>query len=603
MSWLYDLYQTYENCEEVVGKITEGMPVLLPIAHSTQNAQIEIVLNECGDFMRAKEIPKEDTVTIIPVTEDSGSRSSGIAPHPLEDYLEYIAQDYITYNADAKEQKHVAYRELLEQWAVSEYAVTQVRAIYAYVTRGKILGDLIKHGILEEENGCLTAKKISGYPQNKAFVRFSVEAKEALESRVYKNKTMFDSYRKFYVSRQEDAALCYVTGQMVPCSEKHPAKIRHTADKAKLISANDSSGFTYRGRLTNSSQTAAVGYEISQKAHNALRWLIERQGIRAGEQVITAWSLKRAELKNPFQELGVLSETKEAETGKTYADKVKQTIYGKYENLSDREKIVVMSVEAATTGRLSVPYYLSISKESFINRLLNWHKTCFWLMHYKKYEKPFLGTPSLLELAYAIAGDRNDKLRKQTMERLLPCILEEQKLPVDMVKAAVMRVQNPNTFSGYGEWRKTISVTCALIRKQYHDRKKEEWDVALDEKNRDRSYLFGRLLATGEMLEKRVLYMQGVTRNTSAERFFQQFSRKPVQTWKTIYDNLRPYIMKLNVSGKTFYVKQVNAIISEFNDGDFEKTGSLSNLFLLGYCCQMEAYENYRKAEEKENEE
>lgn len=602
MSWLYDLYQTYENCEREVGKIAENMPVLLPIAHSTQNAQIEISLDESGQFLRAEEIPKENAVTIIPVTEDSGSRSSGIAPHPLADYLEYVAGDYVLYKADAKKEKHTEYRKLLEQWSLSEYAVPQVKAVYTYVKKGNVLGDLIKVGILETENNGLTGKKISGYPQEKAFVRFSVESRNTLESRIYKNKEVFDSYSKFYVSKQKDAQLCYVTGQQIPCSDKHPAKIRHAADKAKLISANDSTGFTYRGRLINSAQTVSVGYEVSQKAHNALRWLIEKQGIRVGEQVIVAWSVKEVELENPFQELGVFEENGQADTGEGFAEKLRHTIYWRYDKLSDTDKIVIMSVEAATTGRLSVPYYLSISKDIFINRLLNWHKTCCWFMHYKKYEKPFLGTPSMTELAYAIAGDRNDKLRKQVMERLLPCILEEQKLPEDMVKSAVLRGQNPFAYSGYGEWRRAVSIACALIRKQYCDRKKEEWDVALDEKNQDRSYLFGRLLATGEMLEKRVLYMQGVTRNTSVERFFQQFSKKPAQTWGTIYKNLRPYIMKLNVSGRTFYVEQINRITSQFKDDDFERAGSLDSRFLLGYCCQMEAYENFGKADEKEKE-
>lgn len=603
MSWLYELFQTYENCDSEVGKIVENRPVLLPIAHSTQNAQIEITLNESGGFVRAEEIPKEDAVTIIPVTEDSGSRSSGIAPHPLADYLEYIAKDYGVYQPDAKKQKNEEYLKLLEEWASSRYGVPQVNAVYQYAVRGSIVNDLLCAGILEAEGGKLTKKKISGYPQEKAFVRFAVESREELESRLYKSKKVFESYSRFYVSRQDTTSLCYITGEIIPCSDKHPAKIRHTADKAKLISANDTAGFTYRGRLVNSAQTSAVGYEVSQKAHNALRWLIEKQGVRAGEQVILAWSIGKAEIENPFQELGVIEEERKTFTGEGFVEELRKTIYGQYEDIQDRDKIIIMSVEAATTGRLSIPYYLSIHKEIFINSLLHWHHTCCWRMHYKKYDNPFFGTPSMIELAYAIAGDKNDKLRKQVMERLVLCIVERQKLPQDMVNAAVMRAQNPFTYTGYGEWRRAISISCALIRKEYYDRKKEEWDVALDEKNADRSYLFGRLLATGEMLEKRALSMQSITRNTSAERFFQQFSKKPVQTWKTIYDNLRPYIMKLNSSGKTFYVKQINSIINQFEESDFVKKESLNHLFLLGYCCQMEAYENYKKPEEKEIEE
>ena len=55
-----------------------------------------------GNFKSARKVEKAESVTIIPVTEDSGTRSSGIAPHPLCDKLCYIAGDYTTYTNDKK---------------------------------------------------------------------------------------------------------------------------------------------------------------------------------------------------------------------------------------------------------------------------------------------------------------------------------------------------------------------------------------------------------------------------------------------------------------------------------------------------------------------
>ncbi len=49
-------------------------------------------------------------------------------------------------------------------------------------------------------------------------------------------------------------------------------------DGAKLISSNDTSGFTFLGRFLTSEQACGVSLEVSQKAHNALLWLISRQG-------------------------------------------------------------------------------------------------------------------------------------------------------------------------------------------------------------------------------------------------------------------------------------------------------------------------------------
>lgn len=99
MSWIQKLYDTYENCKSEVGVVgpDEDRIPLLPIAHSTQNAQVEVVLNSKGDFRRARVLGKKEGTTIIPVTEDSATRSNDITPHPLCDKLQYIAGDYIKY--------------------------------------------------------------------------------------------------------------------------------------------------------------------------------------------------------------------------------------------------------------------------------------------------------------------------------------------------------------------------------------------------------------------------------------------------------------------------------------------------------------------------
>ena len=55
-------------------------------------------------------------------------------------------------------------------------------------------------------------------------------------------------------------------------------KIRNEGDGAKLISANDSQNFTYRGRFITKEEAFAVGNETSQKLHNALKWIIRKQG-------------------------------------------------------------------------------------------------------------------------------------------------------------------------------------------------------------------------------------------------------------------------------------------------------------------------------------
>ena len=81
--------------------VKEGT-ILLPTGHIEQRAQIEVVLDEQGNFKEANELSIDEATTIIPVTEDSASRANGISPHPLHDKLVYTAGDYVTYVEENK---------------------------------------------------------------------------------------------------------------------------------------------------------------------------------------------------------------------------------------------------------------------------------------------------------------------------------------------------------------------------------------------------------------------------------------------------------------------------------------------------------------------
>ncbi|MDE6127666.1 MAG: type I-C CRISPR-associated protein Cas8c/Csd1, partial [Lachnospiraceae bacterium] len=329
MSWLNDLYLTYEACKGESGIVKANQPLLLPMAHLTQNAQLEVVLDGEGNFSRAYRVPKEDAVTVIPVTEDSGSRSGKAAfPHPLADKLEYIAGDYGKF-VKVSEEKFEKYIAQLEKWALSSYSLPQINSVYQYLRKGRIMQDLMEAGFFVFENGKVTGEKQQGVEAENWFVRFAVEISGQEESRLYCDTEVFESYIQFYLAQQEKQELCYASGEVVPCSEKHPAKIRHTGDKAKLISSNDASGvLTYKGRFSESSQVASVSYEVSQKAHSALRWLIAKQAcLRVGEQVFVVWSVENPDMKNPFEELFGEEEEKEASTNEAYAALVRQAIW------------------------------------------------------------------------------------------------------------------------------------------------------------------------------------------------------------------------------------------------------------------------------------
>ncbi len=46
MAWMKRLAETYDLYQDLAGIVKDGQPVLLPVSHSTINAQIEVTLKE-----------------------------------------------------------------------------------------------------------------------------------------------------------------------------------------------------------------------------------------------------------------------------------------------------------------------------------------------------------------------------------------------------------------------------------------------------------------------------------------------------------------------------------------------------------------------------
>ncbi len=610
MSWVYKLYETYENCKGKVDDMGgDNSTILLPVAHSTQNAQIEVIINGYGDFLRAMEVEKDNAITIIPVNEDSATRSSGIAPHPLCDKLQYVAGDYADYVSKKNGEKYYdKYIEMLGKWCNSTYSNEKVSAIYCYLKKRTLMADLIKYNILKCDNDgrLLKDAKIGISNQSDAFVRFKVEIPEEDESAVWLDEKVYESYISYYLSLQKDVELCYVMGKKAPCSEKHPSKIRNTADKAKLISANDSTGFTYRGRFADKNQVVSISYEASQKAHNELRWLIERQGYKNGDQAIVAWGTKGQNMPGILDDTqyGIFGkeEIMPISTEKEFAQRLNNAIAGYGCDLDTKAEIIIMGLDSATTGRLSITYYRELNGTDFLSRIKKWHETCIWRHTYKKvpdgvdekgkqkYKQiTFIGAPSPKDITLAAYGDKaSDKLKKATIERLLPCIIDSEKLPIDIVNSTVNRASNPVSMEKW-EWEKTLTIACALVKKYRYDKFKEEWSMALDENQTDRSYLFGRLLAVAQQIEEWALNSTGEKRDTNAERLMHQFKLHPYKTWGIITDKLRPYISRIGHKG-TGLVELMTSINSMLTYEDFISPKQLEDSYILGYYCQRQIF-------------
>ncbi|MFF2908696.1 type I-C CRISPR-associated protein Cas8c/Csd1 [Paenibacillus sp. NPDC057934] len=631
MSWLMNLYETYESNLDRVGiierKNNDREYTLLPVSHTTQNAHIVVEITEDGEFHSADVIAKEDISTLIPCTEESASRAgSKVAPYPLHDKLSYVAGDFIAYGGKIKkEEPFAAYIKNLEEWANSAYTCAKIKSIYNYLSKRRLIQDLVEAKVLFlDENKRLIEKWDKKYEaqhgekpklfsliageQESAFIRFNVHSPNRTMKSVWKDPEVYDSFVRFYSHQLGADDYCYVSGKLLPSTDRHANKIRNAGDKAKLISANDNSGFTFRGRFNQSSDAASISYEVSQKAHNALKWLINRQAKIVDQRVFLVWGNNDLNIPDPTEDFFNLNPEAEAitkrinDTNEVFAREVAKALGGYRNSLhaEDKSDVNILVLDSATTGRLAVLYYRNMDKNLYLDKLIEWHSTCAWMHRYRKNEQgetaQFYGAPSTKDIAFAAYGpNANDKIVKGLMERMLPCIVDGRTIPEDIVRSATHRASNPVALEKW-EWEKTLSITCALINK------KERCGMALETENLDRSYLFGRLLAIADVLERRALDADE-KRSTNAIRYMNSFSRYPERTWGIIQAALQPHQARLGAKA-TYYSSLIDEVASKFTTETFNNT-ALSGKYLLGFYSQRhELYKGKDKNKEsKESEE
>ena len=619
MTWIYQLYDTYNNNVNEVGitntKRNGQEYTLLPIAHTTQTAHIQVDITPEGQFHSSNLISKEQGITLIPATESAASRAgSKVAPYPLHDKIGYCAGDFVKYtHLTNKAEQYQAYIKQLGDWANSEFSHWKIKSIYDYLKKGCLIEDLIAdHKLAIDGNHFLFDKwskdfdhlydnkpdlfQVATSGQHGIFVRFNVfSANEQLTS-IWNDKEIYDSFINHYSSRQSSDDVCLVTGENAPITTSHANKIRNSADKAKLISSNDTSGFTFRGRFEKASDAASISYEASQKAHNALKWLINKQGKYVNGRIFLVWENKGSEIADPTApSFNVFPSKKTMNQGFTnaqIANEFAKAISGYIHDLSSQSQhINILVLDAATTGRLAILYYRSLDKEDYFNRLLDWHSSAMWIHTYRNEEgqyQEYRGVPSVKDIAQAAYGQRADeKIVKGFMERMLPTIIEGRKVPQDIVTSLFHRASNPVGLEDW-EWRKTLGIACSMINT------KEGYDVRVSENEMDRSYLFGRLLAIADVFERNALGREE-TRASNAIRYMNSFSRQPARTWKTIQSSLQPYQAKMG--GKsTYFTKQIDDIASRISPEDFNNK-PLSEKYLLGFYSQR--YDLYQKKSEK----
>lgn len=646
MNWIAQLCDLYEKNRNLAGIMKEGKPVLLPIYHTTVTAQITVTIDEEGNFLRAEPVAETDKLTIIPVTDKSASRTAGKEPHPLCDNLEYLAGDYGSYVTEKDcDRKHELYMAQLKRWADSPYNHSKVKAIYRYLQKDSLIKDLCDCQILKlDDDGRLSSKVKfqTTVTQEKAFVRFCVEPDAEPEENIledesgrhfaecWKDRTLQECYIAYYDSLGDNEGLSYLSGKRMQISYLQPKKIRNEGDGAKLISSNDESNYTFRGRFSSKEEAFAIGYEDSQKAHNALKWIIRKQGVNYDSLCLVTWESDLQpmpdwqadsdtncsyvekmdeEVDLEDDETALEAEEEYRGTGEAAAARFRSALKGYARNLEQSSRTVIMAFDAATTGRLSMVEFKDFASSRYLQALEDWYKRCNWRHPKSSKERgkyAFDGMVSIKDAAELLYGTEQkgyfslkgkEERYKDVAKRWLPCILEGKEVPEDMVRLAVQRASSPVSFDSRFLWERILSLACSLVRQQYIKKNKGDWTMALDVTCSERDYLYGRLLALADRIEYRT-YDKDDGRETNAKRYMCAFSQHPFRTWKVLEEKLEPYLIRLSVPERLTYQRMMDEIYNQFSIGAFGNDAPLSGLYLIGFHNQAYALREKKKEEE-----
>ena len=501
------------------------------------------------------------------------------------------------------------------------------------------------------------------FEQGAAFVAWQVinselgSQAELSQAETWKDDSLFESWQQFYATLDSTNGFCYITGQNRPLASKHPNRILRSATNAKLISANDMDSFTFLGRFTDNKasikaqglQGANISAVVTEKAHAALSWLLTRQGREEAGQAVVAWAISGEETLQPTEPLNksatfdVVKNAEQSEQmlfesndidefenmdseededseqeiavtdkeaplpfkhsnnlGHLFATHLNNTMQGYRQKLDAHDQISIITLEAATPGRMAVTYYHESMPNDYIDALESWHRQFAWYFTYADPEsgerKLTLKAPTPKQISQVAYGARlSDALKKQVVSQVLPCIVEGEarQFPWQLVNLCFKRACNPLNLEPW-EWEQSISVTCGLYRGYTYRQTKRKIDMELDNNCTDRSYLFGRLLAIANHIESLAMSMAREGRRpTNAFKYMQRFTHHPAEVWMMLRtQSLLPYQRRL--------ISRVGPLNDGYNDlmadieanlkslEEFTSSQSLTPEFLIGYDLQAQ---------------
>lgn len=630
MSLLTALLDSYDYALEhdMVGKPDHFGNILLSMYYNSMKSNgkniIELLLSKESDLLEARVLPDGETIQ-FPVTEDSVARSSGVAPHPLVDSASYVIQD--------GEKRSAAYMEQMENWLAYD-ANDYVKIIRDFLKKPGML-DAVKKKLKdsEEDEGKKSKKSAPSIDFEKVFFTFSIENYEGMKNvSVSENAALQERYKAYveYLNAndpEKEKITCNLSGKEDYLCIKHQP-LMGTARLVSQITANDEN---YRGRFTTADQSIKIGMETSQKIHLMAKYLLSGQGTRRwlGEQAnMVSWfsdDLSNAAEFNPTKSAEVASSVKnrllalkqEKSDASMIADEMTEDIVKSFTSgkrmFSDDATYYIAIFDKISNGRVAAKYFRSLSASRLKENLVAWQeKYHWWGFSNENRDKEFTPSPRRMVLAaYGVERDgmleiaKNDFLKNQ-YQNIVTALVEGRAVPRNFEKALAVNIRHRQNYDK--TWMEVLFCALAVLKDKGGIK-----DPMLNRENTDRSYLFGRLLASFEYLEKST-FSKGDERSTNAEKMWTSYTNHPATMMLRLRNLMIPYERKLERSDEALKrmayfnamreIREATNMLHESYDMDsVEVNRPLDYGFIFGYEAQRQAFYSGKNKEVKETEE
>lgn len=629
MTWISALVSTYDFLRNDSGTPDRGT---LFFRYVTVQPAWIVTITSAGEFAGAREAPPK-TPLLVPCTETSASRSNGMDAHPLCDNLQYVAgnsailtKDFFSKLTDddreffedvfrrikAGSRDYLQKQEDWISWIRESGAepCPVLDAVHKYVTEHDVIADLAS--ALEPVKFLMDrasrlyetapAERKKFREEFRAFLKGVVyfECAELPEEKSVSGSFVAGSWNLYCdsLNGKKSLKICPVTGKPAIPAAAYPRKIRFDADLTRLVTMGDLAGLTFRGRYRNPDDLTKISEETSQKIHKSLSWLLRHYATRYGEQYTVIWAPGFPErIPSPLKRRDY------PKAGQDGEDPGEEQDRGKYawpeawpELLSPDQKICIMAVDSMSKGRLSVAMWEETDAARYRADLQKW---------FSDLEIFDLGEYSFIPDISGIISDLSgNNWGGRLHSVILRSVLDGGPFPEDLMRRLVRKVL---TESPREDVRYAIRNAAALIKACEIRNKGRRINVMLDTEMRDRSYLFGRLLAVADNLEGYALIKRHDATPTAAMRLMQQFSVMPAATWKNLEISLYrcQKILSVQQDTKRFLVsrqKIMDEILILFSQEDFASDTPLEPLFLLGFhhqrCSLLQKKEDKTSSEE-----